>query len=224
MYEGFWAREAVLTIQNAEGKMEMEDLEKYGTIWHDPANTTYGDHAVFSSGSDWGGAELVEKLNLMELAGINRTSDSYLTNATKFFWLASIGRFSSFVSNFAHYYPDGIGVLEDHLGLDLSTHNRLTKETAQKVWEKIGSVEKMKDINEMIKKLAGGRRAAMTSEHSDAVVSIDGEGNVCAIAHSINSAPWGTGLFVQGIALSNFGAIFRAYVKQTKAGARLATG
>ena len=41
------------------------------------------------SGNDWGGVELMEKLNLMEMAGIGQTpSSNYLINATEFFWLA----------------------------------------------------------------------------------------------------------------------------------------
>ena len=47
------------------------------------------------SGNDWGGVELMEKLNLMEMEGIGQTpSSNYLINATEFFLLASISHFS----------------------------------------------------------------------------------------------------------------------------------
>ena len=49
------------------------------------------------SGNDWGGVELMEKLNLMEMAGIGQTpSSKYLINATEFFLLASISHFGFF--------------------------------------------------------------------------------------------------------------------------------
>ena len=224
MYKDAWARELIETVKNNKGNITSEDMENYRTTWHEPANTTYGGYDVFTTGAEWGGAELVEKLNLLELAGMNQISDTYLTNATKFFWLASISRFSAFVSSFAHYYPKALDVLETKFGLDLSNANRLTKESAEYVWDKIGSVDKMQEINSIIKSLAGGGSALENSEHSDGIVSIDGEGNVCAMIHTINSLEWGTGLFVQGIALPHSGAIFRGYVKLTKPGAPLAKG
>ncbi|KAJ7385720.1 glutathione hydrolase [Desmophyllum pertusum] len=81
--------------------------------------------------AEWGGAELVEKLNLMELAGIGDSTDSYLTNATKLFWLASITRLSSFVSFFTHAVPNGKQLLKEHLGMDIDSSNRKTKDAAE---------------------------------------------------------------------------------------------
>ena len=49
------------------------------------------------SGNDWGGVELMEKLNLMEMAGIGqKPSSNYLIIATEFFLLASISHFGFF--------------------------------------------------------------------------------------------------------------------------------
>lgn len=50
---------------------------------------------------------------------------------------------------------------------------------------------------------------------------MDKEGNVCSMIHTINSLPWGTGLFVRGIALPHSAAINKAYIKQFKSGSRL---
>ena len=50
---------------------------------------------------------------------------------------------------------------------------------------------------------------------------MDKEGNVCSMIHTINSEPWGTGLFVRGIALPHSAAINKYYIKQLKAGSRL---
>ena len=42
---------------------------------------------------------------------------------------------------------------------------------------------------------------------------MDEAGNVCAMVHTANSYDWGTGLFVQGVALPNSAALQRATVK-----------
>ena len=61
----------------------------------------------------------MEKLNLMELAGIGQTSSSnYLINATEFFWLASISHFTFFVSTYLHSSPKGLSILKE-IGLGL---------------------------------------------------------------------------------------------------------
>ena len=220
-YRGWWAEKAAAEIQLNKGFVTMEDFSKYKATWRQPANTTYKKYIVQTIGTQWGGPELIEKVNLIELAGIGEGNQSYLTNSSALFWLASINRFSAFVSSFIHFGSNGISKLKAALGLDLS--NRCTKSSAEAIWEKIGTVEKMKIMNGKIKKLLGGGTGKIAvNHHSDGVVSVDKDGNVCSMVHTINSLPWGTGLFVQGNALSNFGSIYKAAVNLTEPGERLA--
>ena len=166
----------------------------------------------------------MEKLNLMEMAGIGQTpSSNYLINATEFFLLASISHFRFFVSTYLHSTPNGLLILKENLDLDLS--NRFSRKTAKAIWHRIGSSEKMKEINCIIKKLLGGRKSKDDFIHgSDAIFAPDKEGNICSMICTINSQMWGTGLFAQGVALPHSAAIFKAFVKQTKPGERLAVG
>ena len=61
------------------------------------------------------------KLYLMELAGIGQTpSSNYLINATEFFWLASISRYSFSVSTYLHSTSNGLSILKENLDLNLS--------------------------------------------------------------------------------------------------------
>ena len=69
--------------------------------------------------------------------------------------------------------------------------------------------------------IGGHSPATSYASHSDGVVAMDKEGNVCSMVHTINSLPWGTGLFVHGIALPHSAAINKAYIKQLKSGSRL---
>lgn len=53
-------------------------------------------------GGDWGGVELVEKLNLMELVGIGSIFDFYLINVIKLFWFVFIICLSFFILFFMY--------------------------------------------------------------------------------------------------------------------------
>lgn len=182
---------------------------------------------MYSSGSEWGGPELAQKLNLMELAGLSETSDSYLTNSTKLFWLASIARLSFFASWYNIIGINGPERLREAFGVSFDKADRQTKHNAEILWNNIGSPDKMSTANKAIKKLLGGgsKHDVTTEEYygSDGVVAFDSEGNACAMAHTINGQLWGTGLFVQGVALPHSAAIFKSFVEATNPGARLAS-
>lgn len=223
-YNGTWADQMTSLIKEAKGFIALNDMHRYQTQWEEPFNTSYHEYNVCTSGNDWGGIELIEKLNLMEMAEIGqKPGSSYITNATEFFRLASISRFSFFVSAFLHSNPSGLSILKENFDLDFS--NRLSKGSAEAIWERIGSPEKMRDVNTIIKRLLGGEENIRDFIHgSDSIVAADKDGNVCSMIHTINCEMWGTGLFVQGIALPHSAAIFKSFVKQTTPGGRLPAG
>jgi hypothetical protein len=49
--------------------------------------------------------------------------------------------------------------------------------------------------------------------HSDGIATMDANGNACAMTHTINAEPYGSGLFVSGIALSNAAEVNRENIK-----------
>lgn len=174
-------------IKEAKGFIALNDMHRYQTQWEEPFNTSYHKYNVCTSGNDWGGIELIEKLNIMEMAEIGqKPGSSYITNATEFFRLASISRFSFFVSAFLHSNPSGLSILKENFDLDFS--NRLSKGSAEAIYERIGSPEKMRDVNIIIKRLLGGEENIRDFIHgSDSIVAADKDGNVCSMIHTINS-------------------------------------
>lgn len=213
-------------IQSHEGYVTMEDMTEYQVRSLEPASTLYQKYHVLTSGAEWGGAELVEKLNLMELAGIGGSTDSYLTNATKLFWLASITRLSSFISFFTHAVPNGKQILQEHLGVDVDNSYRKTKDAAEELWDKIASPEKMADVNDIMREMLAS--AEMDIEQhlrgSSGVVAVDSAGNVCSLVHGTDSGIWGSGLFVQGVSLPSSGIALKSLIKETKSGQRVPSG
>ena len=112
-YNGTWAEEMTILVKDQRGFIILDDMRRY--------QTSYIGRKVFVSGNDWGGVELMKKLYLMELAGIGQTqSSNYLINATGFFWLVSISRYSFFVSTYLHSTSNGLSVLKENLDLNLS--------------------------------------------------------------------------------------------------------
>ena len=225
-YRGHWAEDMVETIQSHEGYVTMEDMTEYQVTSPEPASTLYQRYHVLTSGEEWGGAELVEKLNLMELAGIGGSPDSYLTNATKLFWLASITRISSFISFFTHAVPDGKQLLKEHLGVVADDSYRKTKEAAEELWDKIASLQKMRDVNEIMREMLASVEMDMEQHlhSSSGVVAVDSAGNVCSLVHGTNSGIWGTGLFVQGVSLPGAGIALKSLLTETKSGKRVPSG
>ncbi|XP_028397809.1 uncharacterized protein LOC114521544 [Dendronephthya gigantea] len=238
MYTGAWAQDMVSLVQKENGVITMSDMSSYTVNWKDPINTTYSDYVVSTSGTNnagSGGIELLEKLNLMEFADLR--SYSYLTNSTRLYWFASIIRFSNFISLYLRTMPNAIAILEREFQLDFSIRNRTSKEFAYSVWSQMSKPGGMDEINEKIKKLLGKIKTSLCmskggcghsrkvviqytsfdtsfAPHSDGVVAMDKYGNMCSMIHTINSQPWGTGLFVHGIALPHSAAINKYYIKQ----------
>ena len=113
-------------------------------------------HPLFNAGTDKassGGVEILEKLNLMELADIG--SDSYLTNSTKLYWLASIIRFSNFISVYLRSVPNADDILQREFHLNFSLWNRTSKDFAASIWSQMRKPGGMDEINNKIKKLLG---------------------------------------------------------------------
>ena len=61
----------------------------------------------------------------------------------------------------------------------------------------------------------GKRGRGETSSHSDGVVAVDWRGNVAAFLHTINASDyWGSGLFVDGVSISNAGCWAQWHISQ----------
>lgn len=82
-------------------------------------------------------------------------SDSYLTNSTKLYWLASIVRFSDFVSQYLRTVPNAVDILRSTFDLEFSLQNRISQDFAASVWNQMSKQGGMDDINKKIKQLLG---------------------------------------------------------------------
>lgn len=183
MYEGAWARKFIETVRNAGGKITLEDMKRYRVIWDEPLQSTFHDCKVYGIGpSSLGGVILIEGLNLLELA--NLKSFGHWTNSPEsLFWFNQIAACNSYL----YFSPTIDGKL-------LSPELRAKKETSAWIWSQMQARKWPTLTNTTLV-------AASAAKHSAALVVVDRWGNVAVMTHSINSGPWGTGMFVDGVSV-----------------------
>ena len=183
MYTGEWGRQFVEAVRQEGGHASLEDMRRYRPVWDEPRSTTFGDHTVFApAGSNEGGRQILEALNLIEEMKLDR-AQPYFKDWTTFRDLSALLQFVELQD----YTPPAVSDFQRRNGLHFSQEDRVTKPYARA--------------------MAPLLQSALQPDpprHSDAVVVVDRWGNVAALVHSINTANWGTtGIVVGGIPISD---------------------
>lgn len=227
-YRGKWTKKMLGTVKAHGGYMNSNDMADCEAQWIEPASTMYNGYHVITTGADWGGVELIEMLKIMNLAGMTQTNGTYLTNATKLLTLISTSRYSQFISAYSHANPEAWGILHEYFHIDASRKGRMSNSSAKLIWNHLSSQEGVDMINELITELLTSfpdvDRHRENRRGSSGIVAMDKEGNICSMAHTANARPWGTGLFVQGVALPHSGAVLRDMVSHGQPGSRVPSG
>jgi gamma-glutamyltranspeptidase / glutathione hydrolase len=205
IYEGEWASKFVDTIQREGGKITLEDMKNYKVFWEEPLHTSYRDYEIYAPGlSTWGGPEIIEAFNLLELANLKQYGH-YTISSRALFWLMQISACHTLTWNYASF--------TEH---DLSPKSRATKETSAWIWGQMQNGQ-WRFLPKTMRKPA--------SSHTDGLVLVDKWGNVAAVNHTINTVLWGnTGLFVDGISIPDSAAFQPNEVAKAGPGHRLPNG
>lgn len=193
MYTGPWAEHFIEIVHTEGGKITMKDLARYKVVWGEPLRTQFREYEICGipppnrAGSMAAMAlGLLERANLNERGNINESGQSLYD-------MLRISRISSLITN-----ERGRARLSELVPkADLSAEHRFSDETLDAIWNYLSSKDKKTPKQEKSK----------SSEHSDAVVAVDENGNVAAIIHTINTGGWGTtGIFVDGVSIPDSGA------------------
>ena len=205
MYTGDWAQAFVNAVQEEGGKITLKDLEEYIPIWSEPLRTDYRGYEVCTTD---GGVDVLEGLNLLELADPHSRYGHYTKSPEALFLLIQISRISQYISN---YPEDQIGSLFP--SLPFSARSRATKEHARLIWEELRSPGRLRELVGPPSALGG---------HSDGVLAVDADGNVAAIGHTINTGTWGTtGIFVGGISIPDSATHQQERIRKAGPGGRI---
>lgn len=198
MYKGAWAEKFVKNVQDAGGKLTMEDLAEYKVIWSRPLQGKYNGYEIYTHGIPaYGGGNLLEALNLAEESGLAKMG--HYTESPEA--LATINKIFN-TTTFRRYY--GAQALRE-----------TSKEHAARKWNDID-----RDWNSWVKTRKA--QSTHTSNHSASIVAIDKYGNMVALIHTINTLDWGiTGLFIDGISIADVGTYQQGMIQQLGPGKRI---
>jgi gamma-glutamyltranspeptidase/glutathione hydrolase len=206
MYTGSWAQSAVELLNTWGSNITSNDFTAYSSMVLEPLEAIVGDWRVRSTSAPFGGIDFIEQMLLLNVSRVSLdSSTSYTQNATLLYWLIQFSRWTDAVSSLAHAAPALLPLVETEFGLNLSDAARITLPNAEAVWALLSSPGGADRVRNYFCMLAGcnGTTGMYTRDivpkHSDGVVAIDAKGNVCSMIHTANSAPWGSGLFVQVI-------------------------
>ena len=204
MYTGDWAQAFVNAVQKEGGKITLKDLRDYAPIWSESSRTNYRGYEICSTS----GADILEALNLLELADLRDRYGHYTESPDALYWLIQISRIGELVST----SPEDR--LKSHFpSLFFSRRSRATKEHAQVIWEKLRTPGWLQEFQGSPSSSGG---------HSDGVLAVDAEGNVAAISHTINTNTWGTtGIFVGGVSIPDSASIQQESVREAGPGGRI---
>jgi gamma-glutamyltranspeptidase/glutathione hydrolase len=197
MYDGPWGQKFVDVIQREGGKITLEDLKRYQAIWEEPLQTTYREYTVYTP-TAWGGVNMVQALNLLEVAKLKQ----YGPPATSPLTLFSLMEISACQG----------------LRKERSRERLLSKKDAAEIWKQI--------TNRTWHGLPKGmQKTAANSPHTDGLVVVDRWGNMAVLNHTINSMLWGkTGLFVDGVSIPDSASFQGPDIAQAGPGNHLPVG
>ena len=205
MYTGPWGKQFVSAVQSNGGKVTMADMEAYQATWQEPAVTAFREQRVFApGGSNDGGQAVLEALNFAEEMKLDQRQP-YWKDPEVF---SRLSRILQFAAVGAYATPEATAFQREHK-LSFSPADRATKAYA-------------KAMVPLLEEKQPFPPEAPNSNHSAGVVVVDRWGNVAALVHTINTAPWGTtGIVVGGVPLSDAAGFQQNRLLKVKPGDRI---
>jgi gamma-glutamyltranspeptidase/glutathione hydrolase len=185
LQQGAWADECVKTVREAGGEMTAADLANYRVESTEAVHAKYRDDDVYGlGGHDSGGLRLLLALEVLAHADIKSLGH----HSESLDGLETMIRVSRAVNSVA-----AIGERETYDNVRKS-QAVLDGSTDEALWQ---------DVTNKVDRTPG----VADGSHSYSVVIVDGDGNAVAGTHTIESLPFGSGLFVGGVPLNNTGVL-----------------
>ncbi len=192
MYTGDWGHRFVEIVRREGGKMTLRDMEEYEPVWADPMHTTFNGYDIHALGyPSLGAMRVVLGINLMECANL-AAFDHCTRSADALYRLMYCSRVGEFFG--LPYAPE---IVKMHIPEGDFTYDACAeKENARLIWNSIENGE-WPDIERHL-----AQSGHYPPGHSEAIIAMDGEGNVAAVCHTINAENWGnSGIFVDGVSI-----------------------
>lgn len=184
LQHGRWANAAVAAIQAKGGEITATDLAVYRPEWAAALNTRYRGYTVYAlGGHDNGGARLLLALQTLEHADITK-----------------LGHYSESLDGLETMVRVSRAAGAEPTLYSYSTFNNPA--TAEMLVDGQRAAQLWADIEAR----ANPAQVPTPGTHSYSVVVVDAKGNTVAGTHTIESLPFGSGIFVGGVPLNNTGS------------------
>ena len=181
MYRGAWGERYVESVRMRGGRMDMQDLHNYRSQWLTPRRIRYRDCDVYgAAGRSYGGAWSLLALKTLEQFDMTR-GPHFSESADR---LEVMVRIAKTMWNEAWLYETEN--LDDVAKVNL----QLDSTYAATVWDR---------VRQELPAQPPQRRG----NHSYHIIVVDQQGNAITGTNTINSLPWGDGVFVDGVPLTN---------------------
>ena len=185
IYEGEWARHFLETVQSEGGLLTSRDLTEYRVLWRPPWTATYHNQTIYaSSGTTYGGLWVLLALKTLE-HDPEFSRRPYWSDVDGLETMIRIAR-QVWSEKFLLDYR----ALQDRALVE----SKLTSEHGAEIWARVRSKARPTPMG------IGG-------SHSYHIITRDKRGNIVSGTTTIESQPWGDGIFVKGIPLTTAGAL-----------------
>ncbi|MBM4116399.1 M28 family peptidase, partial [bacterium] len=214
-YTGEWAARCVDAVRAEGGRLTAEDLAGYRARFEPPLRMAYHGFALSTlGGSELGGVQLVEGLNLLALAGLPR-DPHYSRDAAALHRFIQVCR-AGYVLTYSPVYQPDPGRPQPIPWI--APGARIEPAHAAALWQRLQSpgweAKLAAELSPPPAPASGG--------HSDCIVVVDAAGDITVLVHSINTSLWGaTGIFVDGVSIPDPASFQQDMMARAGAGQRL---
>lgn len=204
MYGGQWGEDFVRIVQREGGKVTMDDMKRYEPTWNEPCKETVLGHTVYVNGLPHTGAyALFVGLNIAEALKLDQKGP-YWTDPETFQALARIG----LIADVAPRIGKSTSRFLLSSQVDTSAAAQLGKGYAQALAPLLDQIFAPAPDN--------------APKHSNAIVVVDGDGDIAVVTHTINAVIWGdAGIVVDGIPIPDSAGFQQVNLSGIKPGDRV---
>ena len=193
MHEGEWGKQFLEVVREKGGRLSEADLRSYRPRWSEPWRTSYqGFEVVGASGRSYGGILPMLALKVVEPLALSQQGH-YSSSAPAMTVMMRTSR----EAYTAAWLFDCLAIVSKTPVCTLDSPNIVYRRLTE-------------DSESIRRRVSAGTAAmahAQTGSHSYHVIVVDRDGTVVSGTNTIESNPWGTGWFVQGIPLTQGGVV-----------------
>lgn len=185
-YCGEFAHKFSEIVQKARGVITTKDFEAYKVMRQEPAWGTYRGYTIAGSPPpDFGGSQMIEALNVVELLDLQHLGPAWDSPETAVKLIQILNEVQL------------DGYTQRRMGKIKPLDELLSKEQAVMRFEKLFGKKQNQERVMNVPRIPTG---------SNHLTVVDSQGNVATVLHSCMSFPWTNGLFVDGVSICTAGA------------------